>query len=1511
MSRKFASRRTVEQETPTDNLDSICSQRSVADVCESGGLTDQAVITGISSSGTLPATTGTNDDINGVGGGVGTTVPSTTSVHMDSTMNDSSIAPTDQTSSHSLGLPKPIPTNEADFLCTTIENVSHVRFEWTVEDFYPQMYECGDMIQSEEFPPYDLQKEYWTLRIYPKGHQRFQTLSKDQPAQDDTLLYFTLCPSHCTTQTQQTPSSTTGIPNAGQQNGSGSSTLNNANHIASSLMNNSKQLQIYFRALINFSNPQGKIFHQEINHECGGNIVDELIIMKLSKQTCEQLYKDLKDHLIISLELMSIDDLYKRSMKSTSKIYSDTSRVVSKVLKMKLRWKIEKFSTLVNESPSHGFIESSEFNFTKNRATGVTTTTIEKEKDVSTDQPQQQGDVTDDQQLTNGSKKDEQQLSSVSDIPPHQWSLILYPSGKTERFKESLSVFLEHTFGPSVRVVIRFSLIDARGRRVNTKQLPSHILAPGERWGVGDFIKHSTLLQAQQQLFPGNELRLYCQIKILERQSIDERKYLTHPAIKSLLPNRKSIQGGTNTSSIIDDPATYWSNLFYTAYLEKKLCDMFIRCQSELYHVHKLVLGLRSSKFEQMIKDQSSTSQTNHHGKTTNDNAMETETNENQTTGKGGQSILTIDVDDIEPKTMLYFLEYIYTGGIKNLSSTAVSHTLIIDLLTIAATYEMPDLKNYAEYYLKDIIRVDNACELLMLSDQMKSDCLKQTTCDYIANNLGLIMDTTIDLHVSTIGWKQLKASQPDLIDTILKSYCVFMDPIEEQRLRTIQREYLEFLDDSEHDGIYQEKLKHLIANDECRLIVNINDLRHKNPRRTKALQQNAFEELICFQRALRELISAADVTYAKQYEEFYIGLEGSFGALHLSPRTIHASYIGKIVCVEGIVNKCSLIRPKVTRSVHFCPTTKKFMERRYADMTSLEAFPTSAAYPTKDDDGNLLETEYGLSSYKDHQTFAIQEIPEKAPTGQLPRSIDVIADTDLVDQCKPGDRVQVVGVYRCLPGKKGGFTNVSFRDINILLIGDPSVAKSQLLRYVLHIAPRAIPTTGRGSSGVGLTAAVTSDAETGDRRLEAGAMVLADRGIVCIDEFDKMSDIDRTAIHEVMEQGRVTIAKAGIHAQLNARCSVLAAANPVYGRYDQYKTPMENIGLQDSLLSRFDLIFVLLDNCDMEQDNIIADHVLRMHRYRPANEQDGEVLPFGSEVDALTTETINDAERENEEEIQVYDKYDAVLHGPYYSKKTKFVNIRFMKKYIHFAKNLKPQLTKDAADLIVEEYTRLRNQDLTQTDNQARTQPITARSLESMIRLATAHAKCRMSKTVDTEDAEVALDLVQFAIFKKVLEKTKSKKQPTANDNNDEVDDDENIPAATPKRRRSSPSNESSAVKRHRHKPPGITDGNVDDEDAASTDGVLTTQRKRKPRMDIDSVTVGQLDSITADRLDVFKTHLSKLIDRQPSVPMSGVHDYFDKHDSTFTGNEIRSALVKMQDDNQIMICDEIIIRI
>ena len=306
--------------------------------------------------------------------------------------------------------------------------------------------------------------------------------------------------------------------------------------------------------------------------------------------------------------------------------------------------------------------------------------------------------------------------------------------------------------------------------------------------------------------------------------------------------------------------------------------------------------------------------------------------------------------------------------------------------------------------------------------------------------------------------------------------------------------------------------------------------------------------------------------------------------------------------------------------------------------------------------------------------------------------------------------------------------------DINCLLVGDPGVAKSQLLRSVMNISPLAVNTTGRGSSGVGLTAAVTVDKDTGEKRLEAGAMVLADRGIVCIDEFDKMSDLDRVAIHEVMEQQTVTIAKAGIHTTLNARCSVVAAANPLYGSYEASLDKAKNINLPDSLLSRFDMIFVMLD--DISKDSEISSHVLGQHRYRAPGDDGGIEL----EQDVHNLLGVEDEDGEGGKvDTEVRVKFNSLLHKHLVTGASRNGEVEdkqlplshpFLKRYIHYAKErYKPELTPDASDEIVAYYTALR---------QFQACPkVTVRMLETIIRLSTAHAKLRLSKDVEVSDVD------------------------------------------------------------------------------------------------------------------------------------------------------------------------------
>ncbi|HSO25836.1 MAG TPA: minichromosome maintenance protein MCM, partial [Methanobacteriaceae archaeon] len=264
--------------------------------------------------------------------------------------------------------------------------------------------------------------------------------------------------------------------------------------------------------------------------------------------------------------------------------------------------------------------------------------------------------------------------------------------------------------------------------------------------------------------------------------------------------------------------------------------------------------------------------------------------------------------------------------------------------------------------------------------------------------------------------------------------------------------------------------------------------------------------------------------------------------------------------------------------------------------------------------------------------------------------------------------------------------------DIHVLIVGDPGIGKSQMLKYVSKLAPRGIYTSGKGTSGVGLTAAAVRD-EFGGWSLEAGALVLGDKGNVCVDELDKMRDEDRSAIHEALEQQTISIAKAGIMATLNSRCSVLAAANPKFGRFDSYKSLAEQIDLPSTILSRFDLTFVVEDKPEEEKDRSLARHILNTHK-----------------------------------EDNMHFEIDPEL----------------LRKYIAYARrNVHPILTEQAMDVLEEFYVSMRNNSI---DDDSPV-PITARQLEAIIRLSEASAKIKLKTHVEAEDAHQAIKLTQACL--------------------------------------------------------------------------------------------------------------------------------------------------------------------
>ena len=633
---------------------------------------------------------------------------------------------------------------------------------------------------------------------------------------------------------------------------------------------------------------------------------------------------------------------------------------------------------------------------------------------------------------------------------------------------------------------------------------------------------------------------------------------------------------------------------------------------------------------------------------------------------------------------------------------------------------------------------------------------------------------------------------------------------------KRILREYL-----SAPGGQAGPQFKDLVQGKKSRLVLDLMSLDKFQHGLADSIISAPTQFLPVFDDALAEAILNEDAKFGEKNSAFpRIGFNGLVGSHLVTPRGLTAHLAGHMVCVEGIVSRCTASKPRAKVTCHYVPESGEVRVKEHRDATAIVTdVNAGGGAPVKDEEGRFFQTAHGLSLYRDVQKFTLQEMPENAPTGQMPKSVDVLVTDDLVDLAKPGDRVAVVGVYRPLASALGGVTNGVFRfvlvanhvfqlnqqiksppltakdiknikavaarkdayqllgrsfapsisgrewekkglllqqlggaeknlangahlrgDVNVLLIGDPSCGKSQMLRFVMNISPLAISTTGRGSTGVGLTAAISLDRESNEKVLEAGAMVLADRGVVCIDEFDKMGVNDRVAIHEVMEQQTVTIAKAGIHTSLNARCSVLAAANPVYGNFDPSIDLSKNINLPDSILSRFDLVFIVRDLMSMEEDRKIASQVLRQLRYRhvPAPSITSSVQrdQFGVASSYLEPRqeslAADPAAKGSKKDgtTEVFDKSlmamaaaEAAASGKRTTgHSTEYVSVEFMRKFIAFAKNQPaPRLSEASIDRIAEVYTKMRGDS---SNGDARFSiAVTPRALEGLIRLSTAHA--------------------------------------------------------------------------------------------------------------------------------------------------------------------------------------------
>ncbi|XP_052065124.1 DNA replication licensing factor mcm2-like [Mytilus californianus] len=589
------------------------------------------------------------------------------------------------------------------------------------------------------------------------------------------------------------------------------------------------------------------------------------------------------------------------------------------------------------------------------------------------------------------------------------------------------------------------------------------------------------------------------------------------------------------------------------------------------------------------------------------------------------------------------------------------------------------------------------------------------------------------------------------------------------------------FVDQKGHN-VYREKIRQMVEANKESLIVDYNMLASVEQVLAYFLPEAPAEMLTNFDEAGTEVVMSMYPNYDKIVKSIHVRIAEL--PLIEELRSLRQLHLNQLIRTSGVVTSSTGVMPQLNVIKYDCNKCN-FLLGPFYQSQSQEIKPGSC--PECQSTGPF-EINMEQTLYKNYQRITIQESPGKVPAGRLPRSKDAILLDDLVDTCKPGDEIELTGIYhnnydgslntqngfpvfatviqanfitkkddklaaanltdedikavvqlskderigerifasiapsiyghedikRAIalavfggePKNPGGKHKVR-GDVNILCCGDPGTAKSQFLKYVEKTAPRVVFTTGQGASAVGLTAYVQRNPVSREWTLEAGALVLADKGICLIDEFDKMNDADRTSIHEAMEQQSISISKAGIVTSLQARCCIIAAANPIGGRYDPSLTFAENVDLTEPILSRFDVLCVVRDTVDPIQDERLARFVTGSHiKHHP------------NATDAQADENLNLLNTSASVEPLPQD---------------------LLKKYIIYCKDkVHPKLHQMDQDKVAKMYSELRRESMATGSI-----PITVRHIESMIRLAEGHAKMHLRDYVNEDDVNMAMRIM------------------------------------------------------------------------------------------------------------------------------------------------------------------------